>query len=339
LKVIISFVTFNNLKYTKLCLNSIKCSYPYEILVIDNGSIDGTQEWLKTQNVTLIENGQNMGVPYCCNIMYDYAWKNNKDNYLVAFANDMIFLPNTIDELVKGAEETPYSVISGDSRWSPYYLAVNPDLRKYFKGGNRISLNASTMATWSPGDYYSLIESTGQEFVDILIKDLSKDLPKHEVLSMGDNCWFVPGHRIYKYKYFETVGYWDVNFYPIYAVDFDHAVRAKIMNQKCYMLPSSVVFEFWSRTLYEGVVPVIDRRRNDYLIDKWGGDNYVNHKFNVPFNNLGLPKKYEGYDTSSVSILSRVGEKERIKQLGGSDINLGIRPVISGKNEENYSFE
>ena len=56
---------------------------PYELIVMDNGSTDGTVDWLKAQpDVRLIENAENHGFPaavnqgiaarkasrYCCSI-------------------------------------------------------------------------------------------------------------------------------------------------------------------------------------------------------------------------------------------------------------------------------
>ena len=48
-KVSIIMLTFNQLNLTKQCLDSIKrnTQYPYELIIVDNGSSDGTLEYLK----------------------------------------------------------------------------------------------------------------------------------------------------------------------------------------------------------------------------------------------------------------------------------------------------
>jgi GT2 family glycosyltransferase len=66
----ILIVTFNNLNQTKRCLESIRhfTDAPYELIVIDNGSEDGTVIWLSDQpDVRLIANGTNRGFSEACN--------------------------------------------------------------------------------------------------------------------------------------------------------------------------------------------------------------------------------------------------------------------------------
>jgi len=319
-KTVISFITFNCLKYTKLCLKSLKCSFPHEILVIDNGSTDGTVEWLKTQNVTLIENGKNLGVSYCFNTMYDYAWKDNPDNYLLVVSNDNVLLPSALDNLIKSADIAESSVLSGDAISSPIYLARYAEDRKFFSGGVKINLKMDEYHTvfitdWSHGTMYNLIEETADEFVDIMCKNLTDVLAMYPTISYNWG-FFVPGHRLYKKAYFDALGYWDANFYPVYSTDFDYATRARLLNQPCDLVFSSLSFEFWSRCLYEGVAPVKDIRRDDYYRDKWGITAHDVEDWTVPFNG-NVPVKYAGYDTSKLKIDSREGELDRVRQLMG----------------------
>jgi len=56
-RLTIGIVTYNALFYNKLALMMIErfTNEPYEILVYDNGSTDGSREWLETQDVTLFK--------------------------------------------------------------------------------------------------------------------------------------------------------------------------------------------------------------------------------------------------------------------------------------------
>jgi GT2 family glycosyltransferase len=49
MKTSIVIVTYNHLEYTKLCIGSIRLFTrrdSYELVIVDNGSTDGTVEWL-----------------------------------------------------------------------------------------------------------------------------------------------------------------------------------------------------------------------------------------------------------------------------------------------------
>ena len=66
----IVILTRNQLPYTKACLESIRfrTDEPYELIVVDNASSDGTVDYLRAQaDVKLIENAQNRGFPAGCN--------------------------------------------------------------------------------------------------------------------------------------------------------------------------------------------------------------------------------------------------------------------------------
>ncbi|TFE27844.1 glycosyltransferase family 2 protein [Cohnella luojiensis] len=66
----ILIVTLNNLTQTQRCLESIRLftDAPYELILIDNGSEDGTVAWLSEQpDVRLISNGTNRGFAEACN--------------------------------------------------------------------------------------------------------------------------------------------------------------------------------------------------------------------------------------------------------------------------------
>jgi GT2 family glycosyltransferase len=87
-------LTWNGLKYTRECLRTLKAHTPIgedcRVFVVDNGSTDGTIEFLKGLDwVTLFENGRNLG----------YAGGNNvgiraapPESDLVLINNDLVFI-------------------------------------------------------------------------------------------------------------------------------------------------------------------------------------------------------------------------------------------------------
>ena len=66
----IIIVTFNQLEYTRQCVESIRrmTDEPYELIFVDNASSDGTVEYLKSlAGATVIENAENRGFPAAVN--------------------------------------------------------------------------------------------------------------------------------------------------------------------------------------------------------------------------------------------------------------------------------
>lgn len=99
-KTSIIILTYNNLKYTKNCIDSIKKytkDNTYEIIIIDNNSIDGTRDWLKKQkNIKIILNDDNKGFPIGCNQGIEIA---DKENDILLLNNDTIVTKNWLENL------------------------------------------------------------------------------------------------------------------------------------------------------------------------------------------------------------------------------------------------
>lgn len=84
--------SWNNLAYLQLCIRSLveNSRYEHQIIVVVNEGVDGTLEWVESQNFDYIYAKENIGICYALNacrslIATDY----------VAYANDdMYFLPN-----------------------------------------------------------------------------------------------------------------------------------------------------------------------------------------------------------------------------------------------------
>ena len=99
-KTSIIILTYNNLEYTKSCIESIKKytnKNTYEIIVIDNASTDDTINYLKEiKDIKVILNKENLGFPKGCNQGINFA---DKENDILFLNNDTLVTTNWLDNL------------------------------------------------------------------------------------------------------------------------------------------------------------------------------------------------------------------------------------------------
>ena len=96
--------TFNNLKYLKICLESIKknSKFTHEVIVYVNSSTDGTLEFLRNNSVKYLYNETNMGL---CKAMNEGV-KISKNEYIVYAHDDMYFCPGWDEEFYNEIKKT-----------------------------------------------------------------------------------------------------------------------------------------------------------------------------------------------------------------------------------------
>jgi GT2 family glycosyltransferase len=84
--------TYNNLKYLKLCIKSIKKNSRYnnEILVHVNEGTDGSIDYLKSNNIKFTYTPNNVGLCIACNLIS----KESNFDYILYSHDDMYFLPD-----------------------------------------------------------------------------------------------------------------------------------------------------------------------------------------------------------------------------------------------------
>lgn len=109
-KVSIITLNWNRKEDTIECVNSLlNLEYPdYEIVVVDNGSTDGSAESFKKTflDITVIENKKNLGYALGFNTGIEYALEQNV-KYVLILNNDTVINKNALKELVKVAESDP----------------------------------------------------------------------------------------------------------------------------------------------------------------------------------------------------------------------------------------
>lgn len=99
-------INYNTLDYLKDCLNSIAqhTSSPHKVIIVDNGSIDGSLEYLrKIKDVTLIENEQNGGYARACN----QGIAAGKNEYVVILNSDIKVTKGWLQPLIDTLKSNP----------------------------------------------------------------------------------------------------------------------------------------------------------------------------------------------------------------------------------------
>ena len=102
---------YNQLKYTKLCLESLQSTLPLrpEIILVDNASTDGTADYLKTlSDVQVISNAENLGFAGGCNTGIRAAL----GEWIVVLNNDVIVAPGWLDGMLGAADYWKLQIVT-----------------------------------------------------------------------------------------------------------------------------------------------------------------------------------------------------------------------------------
>ena len=114
-RVLVIIVTFNGLKWADKCFTSLrKSDFPVDVFVVDNGSSDGTPEYVREHfpEVMLHCTGENYGFGKANNIGLAHALSEGYD-YVYLLNQDAWVQPDTIGSLIKAMEADPsYGILS-----------------------------------------------------------------------------------------------------------------------------------------------------------------------------------------------------------------------------------
>ncbi len=217
MKTSIIIPAFNALDYTKACLYSLRLSTrsPYDIIVVDNGSTDGTREFIETQkDIKLIKTKKNLGYSGACNLGIDAS----DSDYILISNNDVMFTPYWLTRLIHTAELSPSIGIVGPITNS----AAGPHVQPY---------------------------EPYEDFPDLLNK--SQDLYRKNrgsILMVPVLVFFC---TLIKRKTIDTIGVLDPDLGLGGCDDFDYCFRANMAGMECILDKSVFIHHFCSRT-YRG---------------------------------------------------------------------------------------
>jgi len=123
---------FNQVHFTKICLVSLLSTIPSdtEVVVIDNGSSDGTADYLaKCSHIKVISNSENRG----CAAAWNQGIKAVHAERIVILNNDVILSPDWLYGLLNFAREKGVDIASPAFREGEYNYDIEEYSRDYVR--------------------------------------------------------------------------------------------------------------------------------------------------------------------------------------------------------------
>ncbi|RJS76062.1 glycosyltransferase, partial [Methanophagales archaeon] len=236
---IVSIITlmFNKAEFSYQYLESILAHTDvlYELIIVDNGSIDETTSLLdRVENVTIIKNKENLGFIKGCNQGASKA----KGKYLLFLNNDIVVTPGWLSKLVKTIENYPKCGAVG--------------CKLIWPNGK---LQEAGSIIWSDGS------ALGYGRGDNPMR------PEYSYLREVDYC--SGACLLVRKDLFQSLGSFDERYIPAYYEDSDLCLGIWGLGYKVVFQPNVVVFhhEFTSSS-YEKATALMEANQSKFIA-KW----------------------------------------------------------------------
>jgi GT2 family glycosyltransferase len=232
---------FNLLDYTKSCLESIwrNTEHPFELIIVDNGSTDGTTEYLSRLPCMVIRNGVNLGVPKA----FNQGIRVSSGKHVLILNNDTIVTPDWLSRMVRCAE-------SNDA------IGIVGTMSNRIGGPQR-----DEQASYSDIDgIFAHAERRAYEFKNRVFR-----YPRLAAIAM-----------LVKRKVFERVGLFEEDFSPGNYEDDDLCIRALLAGFDVVIAQDVFIHHYGSRTWKASnstFESILDKNKQLFQL-KWGQTPY-----------------------------------------------------------------
>ncbi|MHC8947794.1 glycosyltransferase family 2 protein [Sphingobacterium hungaricum] len=208
-KIAVIIVTYNGMQWLEKCLHNVfRSAIPISVYIIDNGSTDGTIQFIEDNypQVNLVKTNQNLGFGKANNIGISKALEEGAD-YFFLLNQDGYVYPNTISSLIEVAELNPdYGILS------PIQLNGN---------GTNMDLN------------FSILMNNENCFGFVNDAYFSKLKAHYDVKFVMAAFWLITKQTIQKVGIFNPV-------FPHYGEDNDYVNRVRYHGGKIAIVPASL---------------------------------------------------------------------------------------------------
>ena len=217
-KVALLIPVFNNLEFTKSCLKKLDAllinnrmeHLEYSIIVIDDGSKDGSSEWIKATfpDVIVLQGDGNLWWSGGINMGAAFALEQGDFKYVMLWNND---------------------IIPADD----YFTALDaliPQISEHAVIGSKIYSLGEENIVWSYGGQFNprsgKIYMLGYEEVD-----------SNKFSSPARADWLPGMGTLVPLEVINKIGYWDALNFPQYHGDSDFTYRAKLAGFELWVYP------------------------------------------------------------------------------------------------------
>lgn len=215
-KATVVIPNYNGIRYIRTCLDALKQqdTSEYSILVVDNGSKDGSMELIRDEypEIQLISLPENLGFSAAVN----RGIKAAKTPYVILLNNDTEVEPSFVRKLIEG--------IQGE--------------RNIFSGSAKLLRYDDRTRIDDAGNLYCAL---GWAYA------IGKNRPDHDYDRPRQIFSACAGAAIYRRSIFEKIGYFDERHFA-YLEDIDIGYRARIAGYANVYLPEARVYHMGSAT-------------------------------------------------------------------------------------------
>ncbi|HUC94113.1 MAG TPA: glycosyltransferase family 2 protein [Paenibacillus sp.] len=234
--------TYNGLPLLRACVEAVRRHTdpkrtPYELLIVDNGSTDGTAQWCGSERISFIRLPANIGFPRACNKGLRLAGGER----LLLLNNDVTVTPRWLDNLS--------AALDGDDN-----VGMAGPMTNYASGKQQMDVPHADSA----------------EFERIADEHNRSDPGKWEpVMRLVGFC------MLFKREVYERVGELDERFSPGHYEDDDYCLRMRMLGYGLRLCRDTLVHHAGSasfRQVEPGKLQALIERNRRLFMEKWNVD-------------------------------------------------------------------
>lgn len=231
--------TYNAQSLLRSCVEAIRAytSPPYEIIVVDNASTDGTDTYCRRNHITFISLPENRGFPAACNMGLQLA----SGDEVLLLNNDVVVSQGWLTNLKRALYSAPEIGIVGP-------------ITNYASGRQQVKINYEGMV-----DFHRVAESANHP-------NSQRWLETKRLVGL---CF------LFKRELLTTVGFLDEIFSPGHYEDDDYCYRARLKGYKLLIVGDCLVHHEGSasfKRVYDNRLQELVERNRMIFMKKWSVD-------------------------------------------------------------------